>query len=63
VNATGSDIALTYSPLSLVLIKPQGRTVHPERSKLVKSHGSNQWLTSKIQLIAVHKDEAAWVCV
>jgi hypothetical protein len=32
-------------------------TLLPERSKLFKSHWSNQWLTSKIELVAGAKCE------
>ena len=48
-NATGVDRCATSSP-PFGLIKPLRRTLLPERSKRCKSHGSNQWLTAKIEL-------------
>jgi hypothetical protein len=49
-HATGFDTVATQGPPWSRLIKPQGRTLLPERSKLFKSPWSNQWLTSKIAL-------------
>ena len=40
-------------PLVMLLPMEKSVTVLPERSKLFESHWSNQWLTSKIEVLSV----------